>query len=170
MITFNITTKRIELDVTSITCESIWKAWEDWSILSDNIKYGEIIKHTGGDSLGAGIYIPHYFFLQDDWRIKPMESNHNLYIIGNISAPNNESPIVPTTGNFNVLCQFTVPVQAQTINLSGANEGDSLNANDIANAVWAKNINNSSNNTAGKVLVSSKQAAENAFAVAAANL
>ena len=84
MITFDAINKRIILDSTSITAEEIFSRWEDWALLSDNAKYGAVMTHVGGDDLGGGLFIPNYIFLQNGWRVRPMESSHNLTITGNL--------------------------------------------------------------------------------------
>ena len=133
-ITFDPADKRIILDSTSITAEEIFSRWEDWALLSDNAKYGAVMTHVGGDDLGGGLYIPNYIFLQNGWRVRPMESSHNLNITGNLFVAGGGVPVVNTLGNYNVAVQYTVPVQAQGIATSGST-GPS--ASQIAAAVVA---------------------------------
>ena len=119
-ITFDPADKRIILDSTSITAEEIFSRWEDWALLSDNAKYGAVMTHVGGDDLGGGLFIPNYIFLQNGWRVRPMEANHNLNITGNLFVAGGGVPVVNTLGNYNVAVQYTVPVQAQGIATSGS--------------------------------------------------
>ena len=119
-ITFDPADKRIILDSTSITAEEIFSRWEDWALLSDNAKYGAVMTHVGGDDLGGGLFIPNYIFLQNGWRVRPMEANHNLNITGNLFVSGGGVPVVNTLGNYNVAVQYTVPVQAQGIATSGS--------------------------------------------------
>ena len=131
-ITFDPAAKRIILDSASVTATEIFSRWEDWAVASDNLKYGMVIRQVGSDDLGGGLSIPPYFFLQGDWRVRPMESSHNLTITGNLFVEGGGVPVVPTLGNFNVAVQYTVPVQAQGIATSGS-AGPS--AESIASAV-----------------------------------
>lgn len=133
-ITFDPVAKRIILDSISATAEQIFSRWEDWSLLSDNAKYGAVMTHVGGDDLGSGLFIPNYIFLQNGWRVRPMESSHSLNITGNLFVSGGGVPVVNTLGAFNVAVQYTVPVQAQGIATSGTTGPSSA---EIAAAVLA---------------------------------
>lgn len=134
-ITIDPATKRIILDSASVTAKDIFRAWADWMLLSDNSKYLPAFSATGGDDLGGGLLIPPYYFLLNGWRVRPMEANHTLTITGNLFVDGGGTPLVPTLGVFNVIAQFTVPVQAQGISTSG---GSAPSASEVADAVWAK--------------------------------
>lgn len=133
-ITIDPATKRIILDSTSITATEIYSRATDWQALSDNLKYGLIIRQVGSDDLGGGLSIPPYYFLQGLWRVRPMESNHTLVITGNLFVEGGGIPVVNTLGNFNVAIQYTVPVQAQGIATSGSS---GPTAQEIASAILA---------------------------------
>lgn len=120
---FDPVTKRIILDSPSVTAEQIWSAWENWAVLSDNLKYGPVMTHVGGDELGGGLYIPNYIFLENGWRVRPMEANHTLVITGNLFVKGGGVPVVNTLGTYNVSVQYTVPVQAQAIATGGGGAG-----------------------------------------------
>ena len=116
--------KRIILDSTSVTASEIWSRYIDW--LADdnqNAKWGLAMTQVGGDELGSGLYIPIYIFLQNGWRVRPMESSHQLMITGNLFVAEGGSPLVNTLGNYNVIAQYTVPVQAQAMATSGGTGG-----------------------------------------------
>ena len=132
-ITFDTSAKRIVLDSANVSAAQLWSAWVDWLALSDNAKFLPVFSQVGGDSLGGGLFIPAYIFLENGWRVRPMEANHTLIITGNLFVQGGGIPVVPTLGAFNVSAQFTVPVQAQGIATSGAS-GPS--AESIAAAVW----------------------------------
>ena len=119
-ITIDPAVKRIILDSASVTATEIYSRVTDWQALSDNLKYGLIIRQVGSDDLGGGLSIPPYYFLQGSWRVRPMESNHTLIITGNLFVEGGGVPVVNTLGNFNVAVQYTVPVQAQGIATSGS--------------------------------------------------
>jgi hypothetical protein len=119
-ITFDPATKRIILDTASVTATEIFSRWEDWAAASDNLKYGMVIRQVGSDDLGGGLSIPPYFFLQGAWRVRPMESSHNLTITGNLFVEGGGVPVVPTLGTYQVNVNYTVPVQAQGISTSGS--------------------------------------------------
>ena len=135
MIQFDPITKRIILDSSAVTATEIYSRSCDWLALSDNVKYGAIFRQVGSDDLGGGLSIPPYFFLQGDWRVRPMESSHNLTITGNLFVEGGGVPVVQTLGTYQVNVNYTVPVQAQGISTSGST---GPTAAEIADAVWAK--------------------------------
>jgi hypothetical protein len=54
------------------------------------------------------------------WRVRPMESSHNLTITGNLFVEGGGVPVVATLGTYQVNVNYTVPVQAQGISTSGS--------------------------------------------------
>ncbi len=133
-ITIDPANRRLILDSAAVTAKDIFRAWSDWALLSDNLKYLPAFSATGGDDLGAGLSIPPYYFLENSWRVRPMESAHNLTITGNLFVQGGGVPVVSTLGTYQVNVNYTVPVQAQGISTSGST-GPS--AADIAAAVIA---------------------------------
>ena len=122
--TFDGANKRIILNSTSVTASEIWSRYMDWLAAdSNNAKWGLAMTQIGGDDLGGGLYVPIYVFLQNNWRVRPMESNHQLMITGNLFVAEGGSPLVNTLGNYNVIAQYTVPVQAQAMSTSGGSGG-----------------------------------------------
>ena len=133
-LTFDPANKRIILDSASVTATELYSRSCDWLALSDNAKYGAVFRTAGGDDLGGGLSIPPYYFLQGSWRVRPMESSHNLTITGNLFVDGGGVPVVPTLGTYQVNVNYTVPVQAQGISTSGSS-GPS--AAEIAAAILA---------------------------------
>ena len=122
--TFDGSNKRIILNSTSVTASEIWSRYMDWlGADSNNAKWGLAMTQIGGDDLGGGLYVPIYVFLQNGWRVRPMEANHQLMITGNLFVAEGGSPLVNTLGNYNVIAQYTVPVQAQAMSTSGGSGG-----------------------------------------------
>ena len=121
MITIDGATKRIVLDSDSVSASQIWSAWVDWR--EENPQWSLAFRQAGGDSLGGGLYIPPYFFLQPGWKVRPREANHQLVITGNLFTEDASSPVVNTLGSYNVSVQYTVPVQAQAMATSGGAGG-----------------------------------------------
>lgn len=119
--------KRIILTSNYTTASEIWSAWVKWlSDDSTNLQFQPAMKQVGGESLGAGLTIPIYIFLLNDWRVRPMESNHLLIINGNLFVEGEGQPVVNTLGNFNVSVQYTVPVMAIGYNTGGNISGSGL--------------------------------------------
>lgn len=134
-ITIDPANRRLILDSAAVTAKDIFRAWSDWALLSDNLKYLPAFSATGGDDLGAGLSIPPYYFLENSWRVRPMESAHNLTITGNLFVQGGGVPVVSTLGTYQVNVNYTVPVQAQGISTSGST---GPTAADIADAVRAE--------------------------------
>lgn len=118
-LTFDPAAKRIILDSAAVTATELYSRWCDWVALSDNGKYLPAFRSTGGDDLGGGLLIPPYYFLSNGWRVRPMESSHNLIITGNLFVDGGGVPVVSTLGTFQVNVNYTVPVQAQGISTTG---------------------------------------------------
>ena len=133
-ITIDPSAKRFILDGTSVTAKALYVAWVDWMAVSDNAKYLPAFRTAGGDDLGGGLSIPPYYFLQNGWRVRPIEANQTLVIDGNLFVDGGGDPVVPTLGVYQVLVKSVVPVQAQGISTSGST---GPTASEIALAVLA---------------------------------
>jgi hypothetical protein len=133
-IVFDPATQRVILDSAESSATVIYSRWVDWSAEGDNLKYGLVIRQVGSDDLGSGLAIPPYYFLQGNWRIRPMESPHTLVITGNLFVDGGGDSVVPTLGTYQVLVRTVVPVQAQAFD-SGGSTGPTASA--VATEVWA---------------------------------
>lgn len=131
-ITFDTARKHVVLDSASVTAAQIWSRWADWH--GSNTQWPLAFRQAGGDALGGGLYIPSYYFLSNGWKVRPMESSHNLTITGNLFVEGGGVPVVSTLGVYQVNVNYTVPVQAQGISTSGST---GPTAAEIAAAVWA---------------------------------
>ncbi len=133
MFTFDPTNKRIIVDngVTSFSAIDLYSDWKEWAIL--NSQYAPAFRVVGGDPIGGGLFVASYFFLINGWRVRPYEGNHTLTIEGNLIVDGGGVPVVPTLGAYTVSVQYTVPVQAQGISVSG---GSGPTASEIAQEVW----------------------------------
>lgn len=56
-----------------------------------------------------------------------MEADHTLHINGNLFTDDGSTPVVRTVGNYNVAVQYTVPVQAQAINVHAGTTSTEIN-------------------------------------------
>lgn len=133
--TFDGASKRIILDSGSVSAAGLWSDWVRWlDADTDNGKWPAAFRQVGGDDLGGGLSIPPYLFLLNGWRVRPMESSHNLTITGNLFVDGGGIPVVATLGTYQVNVNYTVPVQAQAFD-PGGSTGPS--ASEIADAVLA---------------------------------
>lgn len=146
---FDGASKRITLDSAAVTAAEIWSRWVDWH--ASNPQWPLAFRQVGGDALGGGLYIPPYFFLLNGWRVRPMESSHNLTITGNLFVDGGGVPVVSTLGTYQVNVNYTVPVQAQGISTAG---GSGPTSAEIAAEVWAfatRTLTQSADPTASQV-------------------
>ena len=147
-IIFDPIEKVIQLDTFAVSEKELWSAFVDWSVLSDNLKYG-----AGMTQLGGFEPIALYIYLELGWKIRPKEADGITTISGNVLVQGGGSPIVPTIGNWQTLVNMETPVKATTIEVntgSGVTEQDKL---DIADRVWDESISEHlSNDSTGLTL------------------
>lgn len=126
MITFDTDRRHIVLDSTYVSWAEIWSRWVDFH--EKNRQYPLALSLVGGQSLGSGLYIPPYFFLLNNWRVRPMEADHDLTLVGNGFVQGGGIPVTSTLGVYRINVNYTVPVQAQGIAVNGS----SIDSGDIA--------------------------------------
>jgi hypothetical protein len=155
--TFDGINKLIIIDngVTSFSVADLYSRWKDWFALSDNSKYETAFGNSvGGNSLGGGIVLGSYYFLQNGWKIRPQEANHVLEITGNLyPIPDTASLFQSTVGSFNV-----------QIIMRNSSLTQGVTNTDISNAVWQASIDGG---VAGEVLTSADKNAKVAVALSA---
>lgn len=123
-ITFEAVNKRIVLGSALADTKDVYSEWKQWWMTDDNAKYLPAFRVVGGDPLSSDRSVPTYLFLENGWRIRPMESNHTLHITGGqISVDGGGDPVVSTIGNYNVLVDREVPVAAIGVNTSSGSGG-----------------------------------------------
>jgi hypothetical protein len=131
-ITIDGATKLITLDSAEVSAATIWSRWVDWH--PANTEWPLAFQLVGGIALGGGLFIPPYFFLLNGWRVRPMNTDHNLTITGNLFVEGGGVPVVATASVHQVNVNYTVPVQAQGISTSGST---GPTASEIAAAILA---------------------------------
>lgn len=138
-IQFDPITKRIVLDSAYVDIKALYSRWKEWA--RSNLNYAPAFSTVGGDPLGGSRYIAEYFFLKNGWRIQPMQQNHSLKIDGNIAISDSYGGEVVTfaSGDYKVIVEYTVPVQAQGI----ATSGSSVTVEEILSALtpYLQNLN-----------------------------
>lgn len=107
---FDASNKVILLDSFDVTASEIWSRWVDWIALGDNIKYEPAFSQIGGNAP-----IPLYIILENNWKVRPQESNGVTTIEGNLITSDSSSPITSTIGTFNALVNLRTPFAAQAI-------------------------------------------------------
>ena len=126
-ITFDPINKIIQLDRTTVSEQELWTAFVDWSVLSDNLKYG-----IGMTQLGGFEPIALYIYLELGWKIRPIEADGITTVTGNVLVQGGGSPIVSTVGNWNVLVNMETPVKATAIEVNTGSGLTTAQANQLA--------------------------------------
>lgn len=112
-VTFNSTTKIIQVHIApvdgivdiDVKIDIYSDGKEDWKSDATLNKFLFPVTAVGGDPLPGSKALGSTFFLEYGWVIRPYESNHTMQVNGNLYSRDDDSPFIPTVGNFNV---FTV--------------------------------------------------------------
>ena len=121
-ITFDPATKIIQLDAFTVSERQLWTAFVNWSVLSDNLKYG-----VGMTQIGGEVPIALYIYLTG-WRVRPVESDGVTTIEGNLLTTNGGSPIASTVGSWQVQVNMETPVKAVLTEGGGGGGGSDFTA------------------------------------------
>lgn len=153
--TFDGPNKRITLSTGTVQFSSseIYSRWKDWCAEdSDRLKYDPAFANSvGGDSLGGGVLVGAYYFLQNGWVIRPQEADHQLVVSGNLfPIPDTAAMFTSTVGDFQVIVGMRTSSLTQSIIQSGSSSTTA-----IADAVWSADISGVTSG-AGKDLTQTK--------------
>jgi hypothetical protein len=118
---------------TDFEVKDLYSRWKDWVATSDNAKYEQAFSVVGGDPTSGANFIYPYFFLENGWRVRPDEANHQLIVDGALLVNGGGNPYLPTLGSYNVQIIADVPVRAEGVDTGG---GGGPSASQIADAVW----------------------------------
>lgn len=132
--------KRIVVDSTApFSAQDMYSRWKEW-VLAGNAEWSEAFRSVAGDPISPTQSVAPYFFLNTSagWRIRPHEANHELRVAGNLYSEDPDlSLFAPTLGAFTV----TVVVERSASSIEVLTGGGSVpTANDVADAVWQKNV------------------------------
>ena len=115
-LTFNGAARLIVRDDTGpLSVRDVWSEWVRWHATGDNGKYPMAFRLLGGDQIdpAQGTAVPFYVYLQNGWRIRPMEADHTLAVTeGILLVEGGGDPFVPTLGGYAVRVNYQQPVQA----------------------------------------------------------
>jgi hypothetical protein len=112
--TFDGPNKLVILSTASLSLIELWGAWKDW-LLAGNAQYALAFDTVGGEPIDqvAGTMVPLFLFVQNGWKIRPMEANHTLTVAdGSLIGESGGDPFVSTLGAYTVRIRYQQPVQA----------------------------------------------------------
>lgn len=108
---------------TILNVRDLYSRWKDWVSQSNNSRYDLAFTNSvGGESLGDGQFIGSYYFLQNNWLIRPQEADHTLLVDGNLFLdPEGSSTalFINTIGDFQVNIQLRTSSLTQALETSG---------------------------------------------------
>ena len=121
-ITFDPINKIIQLDTFSVSERELWTAFVDWSVQSDNLKFG-----VGMTQLGGLAPVALYITLATGWRIRPLAQAGITTITGNVLTAEGASPIEQAVGAVQVNLETPVKAVAISTGQSGLTPVESAN-------------------------------------------
>jgi hypothetical protein len=128
----------------------VYSEWKSWVLLSDNSKFLQAISVIGGDPLPGGRFVGSTFFLENGWRMRTWNGDHELTVIGNVYTRTGDPVFVPTTAAHTVSINLTTSSLVEGISTSGS----TLTASDVADAVWDElTAGHQTDDTTGAALV-----------------
>ena len=170
---------KVRSGVVQFSAAEVYSRWKQWCASGDKSQFLPAFSNSvGGESLGSGVAVGGYFFLQNGWKIRPQEADHQLLVTGNLyPIPDTAVMFDSTVGDFQVVVSMRTSSLTQSIVSSGSSsgsggstlEGDgeglggglntSPTAGQIAIAVWEQDISNSTSG-AGKDLQDTKKSSQ----------
>lgn len=132
--------------------DDVYSAWKEWKQdpTQINAKYPEAVSSVGGDPLPGERLLGSTFFLENNWRMRTWEGNHELIITGNAFTREGDSLFIPTLEAWTITINLNTSTLVETIVPEVAITSGDLSA--IANTVWNQQISGS--NTALDILLS----------------
>ena len=89
----------------------------------ENAHFRWAIIVVGGDPLPGSRQLGSTFFLENGWRIRSWEGDHNLTITGNVFTAEGDDPVLPVLGDYTVTVIFNTSVLVEGGKILGAELG-----------------------------------------------
>ncbi len=118
--------------VTTLDVGDMYSRWKEWVAAGDNTKFLPFLDVVGGNPTVGANAIASYFFILNGWKIRPQEASHTLTVAGIVNVDGGGDPFTDTVGNWRVRIVQVVPMQAETIAVSGDGAGGGLTADQSA--------------------------------------
>lgn len=118
----------------------VYSAWKEWIKNPNHINalYPSAMSVVGGDPLPGSRALGTTFFLENGWKMRTWEGDHELTVTGNFFTRDGSSAFIPT------IQPWTITVNLNTSTLVETVFGETnITANDqaaIASSVWANTI------------------------------
>lgn len=115
-----------ELDIQ----RDVYSEWKVWVREGDNAKYLQALSTTGGDPISSTISVGAYFFLENDWKIRPVEDDHRVVFNGNLYT-RDDSTAYLGVDDYSIVTETRNSSLTQTVSTGGAGGGST------AAEIWA---------------------------------
>lgn len=128
----------VNTGVTSLDFrEDVYSAWKEW--LTDpnqqNAEYAPAISAIGGDPLPGDRRLGTTYFLENGWRMRTWEGNHELTVSGNFFTREGVSAFVPTVNPWTITINLNTSTLVETLET----QSSSLTTGDIdaiTTSIW----------------------------------
>ena len=129
----------VELDFR----EDVYSNWKEWlhDPTQDNEKYLEAISVVGGDPLPGDRALGATFFLENGWRMRTWEGNHELTVTGNVFTREGDPLFLDTLNPWTIRINLNTSTLVETIFGQANIASGDIDA--IAAAVWNNEIQGS---------------------------
>ena len=125
--------------------EDVYSAWKEWILdpTQINAKWEEAVSAVGGDTLPGNRQLGTTYFLENGWRMRTWEGDHELTVTGNVFTREGESLFVSTLNPWTITINLNTATIVETIlpELSLSAGDVTAIADASADAVWAEQIN-----------------------------
>ena len=119
----------------ALDVQDMYSRWKEWLVEGDNLKYAQALRVVGGDPTVGNNSIANYFFLMNEWRVRPQEASHVLAVTGTLLHDDGIDPFADTLGAWRVRIVQTIPLSAEVITVAGEGGAAGPTAGQIAAAV-----------------------------------
>ena len=133
-------------DVTELDFRTdVYSAWKEWlSIVEqDNKEYLFAITAVGGDPLpGEGRFLGSTFFLENGWRMRTWEGDHELTVTGNLFTREGDPAFVDTLNPWTITINLNTSVFVETVQPTVALSNTDIQQ--IVSEVWSEDLGGTS--------------------------
>ena len=128
-------------DVTELSFrEDVYSGWKEWveDPHHQNAQYEEAISVVGGDSLPGDRSLGTTYFLENGWRMRTWEGDHELTVTGNFFTREGVPAFVNTLDSWTITINLNTSTLVETIfGQTNITAGDIAS---IATGVWADSV------------------------------
>lgn len=104
--------------VTSVDFRlDVYEAWKEWILDPNHVNslYLEAISVTGGDPLPGNRKLGTTFFLENGWRMRTWEGDHEITLTGNVFTREGDPVFVPTLNPWTITVNLNTSTLVETI-------------------------------------------------------